>query len=234
LAQASLAQGHCRAVSMVRSCAIVVLLLVYAAVALLHERHTGCWCGASPSTAKPRWSLSSMPRQGEPTRRDPRPRLQRRSEIITSALLTTTLLWSHGGKPASAKAKPVVAQDKRFQEVLVSKWAQTSKGQPDLVLGLRGDAYVLLPGQDGGALRNYALKAECTHLGCLVQWDPRGKKFLCPCHGSQYDSEGSVLRGPAPHPLALAQVGLTAEGKVQLSAWEGEDFRDGSNPWWAV
>mmetsp|Transcript_110279 Transcript_110279/g.219114 ORF Transcript_110279/g.219114 Transcript_110279/m.219114 type:complete len:220 (-) Transcript_110279:363-1022(-) len=219
---------------MVRSRVIAVLPSLCVAITLLHEKHVGCWCGTRPNTMKARWNLSSAPRQGEQMRRDPLPRLQRRSEIVASALLASVLLWFHGEKPASAKVKSVVAQDKLFQDVLISKWAKTSKGQPDLVLGLRGEVYVLLPGQDGGAVRNYALKAECTHLGCLVNWDIRGKKFVCPCHGSQYDAQGSVLKGPAPHSLALAQVGLTDDGKVKLSAWEGEDFRDGSTPWWSV
>ncbi|CAE7766385.1 petC-1 [Symbiodinium microadriaticum] len=99
------------------------------------------------------------------------------------------------------------AQDKNWQQV--ASWVKSAKGQPDLVLGLRGEAYFLLPGKDGGAIRNFALKAECTHLGCLASWNRVGNKFVCPCHGSQYDENGSVLKGPAPNSLALAHVELT-------------------------
>lgn len=57
--------------------------------------------------------------------------------------------------------------------------------------------------QDAGGY--YALSAVCTHLGCLVDQDDEG--LQCPCHGSRYDTGGSVLTGPAlqglPH-LALA------------------------------
>ncbi|CAJ1406146.1 unnamed protein product [Effrenium voratum] len=167
--------------------------------------------------------------------------LPRRSLAAAAAAgsVALALLKVPGPAPASALVtkkppKPVVAQDKSFQPVEVASWAQASKGQPDLVLGLRGDPYFLLPGKDGGALRNFALRAECTHLGCLANWNRVVNKFVCPCHGSEYDDQGKVLKGPAPQSLALAHVELTETQKVRLVAWTEEDFRDGSEPWWAA
>ncbi len=43
--------------------------------------------------------------------------------------------------------------------------------------------------------------ATCTHLGCLVKWDPAQKLFLCPCHGGKYDASGRVIAGPPPYAL---------------------------------
>jgi Rieske Fe-S protein len=40
----------------------------------------------------------------------------------------------------------------------------------------------------------------CTHQGCTV--DIQGPRLVCPCHGSTYDREGRVLRGPAQRSLA--------------------------------
>ena len=34
-------------------------------------------------------------------------------------------------------------------------------------------------------------------FGCVVPWDSGANKFICPCHGSQYDTNGKVVRGPA-------------------------------------
>jgi cytochrome b6-f complex iron-sulfur subunit len=56
--------------------------------------------------------------------------------------------------------------------------------------------------------------------------------FRCPCHGSQYNKEGKVVRGPAPLSLALAHVETTPEGKVNLKPWTETDFRTGEAPWW--
>ena len=41
----------------------------------------------------------------------------------------------------------------------------------------------------------------CTHLGCGFRWDAGARKFKCPCHGSEFDSDGKVVGGPAPRPL---------------------------------
>ena len=34
--------------------------------------------------------------------------------------------------------------------------------------------------------------------GCVVPWSETDNKFKCPCHGSQYNFQGKVVRGPAP------------------------------------
>ncbi len=43
--------------------------------------------------------------------------------------------------------------------------------------------------------------ATCTHLGCLVKWDPAANMFICPCHGGKYDANGQVIAGPPPSAL---------------------------------
>lgn len=45
-----------------------------------------------------------------------------------------------------------------------------------------------------------ALNSLCTHQGCGVEWD--NGSFSCPCHGSQFNADGSVTNGPATEPLA--------------------------------
>ena len=41
----------------------------------------------------------------------------------------------------------------------------------------------------------------CTHLGCQYAWNPASGHFECPCHGSVFAPDGTVLGGPAPRRL---------------------------------
>lgn len=46
-----------------------------------------------------------------------------------------------------------------------------------------------------------ALYKVCPHLGCLYGWNDQEFKFICPCHGSQYEKDGTYISGPAPRGL---------------------------------
>jgi glycine/D-amino acid oxidase-like deaminating enzyme/nitrite reductase/ring-hydroxylating ferredoxin subunit len=52
---------------------------------------------------------------------------------------------------------------------------------------------------EDGAL--HAVSVRCTHLGCLVRFNAAERSWDCPCHGSRFDIDGSVLEGPAAKPL---------------------------------
>lgn len=59
----------------------------------------------------------------------------------------------------------------------------------------------------------YAISSVCTHLGCTVR-HVAGAGFACPCHGSLYDANGQVTRGPAPQPLAWFGLSLSPRGEL--------------------
>jgi glycine/D-amino acid oxidase-like deaminating enzyme/nitrite reductase/ring-hydroxylating ferredoxin subunit len=47
----------------------------------------------------------------------------------------------------------------------------------------------------------HALSARCTHLGCIVHFNDAERAWECPCHGSRFGVDGSVIQGPANKPL---------------------------------
>lgn len=63
-----------------------------------------------------------------------------------------------------------------------------------------------------------AYSLVCTHLGCTVVED--GENFSCPCHGSQFDHNGRVLKGPATKKLPALTVITTEVGRLILDTGE--------------
>lgn len=56
---------------------------------------------------------------------------------------------------------------------------------------------------------NY-VKANCTHLNCLVAWNPIEKTWDCPCHGSRFKSDGNIITGPAVRNLEKVNISINA------------------------
>lgn len=56
-----------------------------------------------------------------------------------------------------------------------------------------------------------ALSATCTHLDCIVQYQPDQQNILCACHNGIYDTSGRNVSGPPPKPLEQYTVNLKGE-----------------------
>lgn len=53
----------------------------------------------------------------------------------------------------------------------------------------------------------HAFSQKCTHLGCVVTYQPDQDRLYCPCHDGVFDpATGAVLEGPPPRPLGRIDV----------------------------
>ena len=57
-------------------------------------------------------------------------------------------------------------------------------------------------------------------MGCMVSWLDGANTFLCPCHGAQYNADGTVLSGIARHPLPRLRLWSDEHGKLHVWAVE--------------
>jgi Rieske Fe-S protein len=64
----------------------------------------------------------------------------------------------------------------------------------------------------------YAMSGVCTHAGCLLGDSARtiAAGLGCPCHGSTFDGNGNVTRGPARAPLQHYQVTIADDGSMTV------------------
>jgi ubiquinol-cytochrome c reductase iron-sulfur subunit len=68
-----------------------------------------------------------------------------------------------------------------------------------------------------GKAQYLILVGVCTHLGCVPNFglgDYGG--WLCPCHGSVYDTSGRIRKGPAPKNLAVPDYTFLSDTKIKV------------------
>ncbi len=110
----------------------------------------------------------------------------------------------------------VQAQDTQQKPIQVDVLlTQIKANVPVLVQGLpnRDRAYLVITEKQ--QIAPYAIRPICTHLGCTVDWQSTENRFVCPCHGSQYDAQGRVLQGPARRSLPIITA-IVKQNQIRL------------------
>ena len=67
-----------------------------------------------------------------------------------------------------------------------------------------------------------ALQAECPHAGCEIAWVPEDRQAECPCHGSRFAGDGTLLNPPARSDLSAYPADLDANGDVVVHLFAGD------------
>jgi len=63
----------------------------------------------------------------------------------------------------------------------------------------------------------------CTHLGCIPAYESAQEKFLCACHGGEFDSAGLDIKAPPPSPLVIPPFKVV--GKTLLLGESGPEYK---------
>lgn len=71
------------------------------------------------------------------------------------------------------------------------------------IIDIKGQKVAAFKDENG---KIFAVSANCTFEGCVVNWNSEQKIWICPCCGSQYSIEGKVLKGPATKDLAKVEL----------------------------
>lgn len=75
-----------------------------------------------------------------------------------------------------------------------------------------GNKPVILIRTQAGELK--AFSATCTHLDCIVQYQPETKGIWCACHNGRYNLNGQNISGPPPRPLEAYAVNVRGDDIV--------------------
>ncbi|HET7785882.1 MAG TPA: Rieske (2Fe-2S) protein [Myxococcales bacterium] len=67
-----------------------------------------------------------------------------------------------------------------------------------------------------------AMRAQCPHAGCDVAWVPEDREAECPCHGSRFAGDGTVLNPPATTNLTAYPAETDGGGNVVVHLFAGD------------
>ncbi len=112
----------------------------------------------------------------------------------------------------------------------VAAWTQLrsiNTGEPRPIADLGdvavGDAFLFdYPGDDDPAVlfrvgerAVVAFSQKCTHLGCVVYFEPEEERWHCPCHEGNFElTTGDVISGPPTRPLGRIDVEVRDDGQI--------------------
>jgi Rieske Fe-S protein len=116
------------------------------------------------------------------------------------------------GQPASgqsASAQPASGQSASAQPPSLARASDVPVGGGTILT----DKKIVITQPRAGSFK--AFTAVCTHQGCTVS-SVSGGTINCPCHGSRFSlTNGSVVQGPAPSPLAPVSIKVHGTAIVQ-------------------
>jgi nucleotide-binding universal stress UspA family protein/nitrite reductase/ring-hydroxylating ferredoxin subunit len=115
--------------------------------------------------------------------------------VVGSRGMTGSLLESIGAVPNKVSHRSPT--DVYIAKTYLLGYDDVKPGEAAIV-SAGGKKLAVYKSEDGA---EYVLSAKCKHMGCTVGWNSGEKTWDCPCHGSRYRFDGTVIQGPAQRDL---------------------------------
>jgi ubiquinol-cytochrome c reductase iron-sulfur subunit len=127
-----------------------------------------------------------------------------------------TVLW---------RGKPVFIRHRTPEEIATAKAVPITDLIDEFARNdaLPEDTPATDPNRTKGGHENWLIMVGiCTHLGCIPKGQSLGDAkgdfggWLCPCHGSHYDTAGRIRKGPAPRNLEVPVYNFVNDTKIKI------------------
>lgn len=92
-----------------------------------------------------------------------------------------------------------------FKDEKLEFWSELAPGEGKIV-EWEGESLAVYRSE---SRELYVVDPICPHLGCKVNWNTTEKSWDCPCHGSRFACDGTLLTGPASSGLRRYDIELT-------------------------
>ncbi len=135
--------------------------------------------------------------------------------LLSDLILGRSNPWKNLYSPVRlnlpASAKSIVGQNIQtakhligghLSEESIKSLAEIGKGEGK-VIEIDGEKAAVYKDKQG---KIHALSPLCTHMGCMLSWNPAEKTWDCPCHGSRYTCDGKVIHAPTVKDLARIEL----------------------------
>lgn len=135
----------------------------------------------------------------------------KKTALLSGSLILLPAMETLSGCSAGGESQRVIVSP---EGIIKYNIADTLKNPGDgaLLEPDKSDSRILLIKKQGNSFT--ALNPICTHRGCELI---KRKDFLdCPCHGSEFDFDGKVLKGPADEPLLSFATEFDGKNTVNI------------------
>ena len=135
----------------------------------------------------------------------------KKTTLLSGGLVLLPVIGNFAGCSAGTESTKVTVSDEGIIKYNTSDKLKNPGDSELIEIEKTGSKILLIKKEDSGFA---ALNSVCTHKGCELV---KKRDFLdCPCHGSEFDFSGKVIKGPASEPLQSFKTEFDGKNTVTI------------------